>query len=89
VVKGKTFEMQTKIGVLCDKILEAGWLIALMTVPAFFNIYSSRVYEPDKLTFLRSVAVFMIAVWLIRLIEQGGARSPGSGSGSDGWTWVR
>jgi len=78
-----TFEMQTKIGAFCDKVLEAGWLIALITVPAFFNIYSSRVYEPDKLTFLRSVAIFLIAVWLIRLIEQGGARSPESSDGSE------
>lgn len=73
--------MQTKIGALCDKILEAGWLVALIAVPAFFNIYSNRVYEPDKLTFLRSVAVFMVAVWLIRLIEQGGARSSGNSGG--------
>ncbi len=75
--------MRTKIGVLCDKVLEAGWLIALVTVPAFFNIHSQRIYEPDKLTFLRSVAVLMIAVWLIRLIEQGGIRLPKSGGGSE------
>lgn len=71
--------MHTKISALCDKILEAGWLVTLITVPVFFNIYSSRVYEPDKLTFLRSVAIFMIAVWLIRLIELGGVRSSGGG----------
>ena len=64
--------MQTKIGAFCDKILEAGWLLAIVAVPSFFNIYSSRVYEPDKLTFLRSLAVFMLAAWLIRLIEQEG-----------------
>ena len=75
-----TSEIQTKIGAFCDKVLEAGWLIALITVPTFFNIYSTRVYEPDKLTFLRSVAILMIAVWLIRLVEQGGW---GSGSGSE------
>jgi len=67
--------MQTKVGAVCDRILEAAWLVAIMTVPVFFNIHSQRIYEPDKLTFLRSVAVFMIAIWLIRLIEQGGARA--------------
>lgn len=65
--------MQTKIGALSERVLEAGWLVALITVPLFFNLYSMRIYEPDKITFLRSVAVFMIAVWLIRLIEQGNA----------------
>jgi tetratricopeptide (TPR) repeat protein len=78
-----TFGMRTKLGALCDKILEAGWLVAIMTVPVFFNIHSQRIYEPDKLTFLRSVAVFMIAVWLIRLIEQGGARALRDEGGSE------
>lgn len=75
-MKEVTFDMQTKIGALCDKILEAGWLVAIVAVPTFFNILSGRIFEPDKLTLLRSVAVLMIAVWLIRLIEQGGVGSP-------------
>lgn len=75
--------MRTKLGALCDKILEAGWLAAIITVPTFFNIHSSRIYEPDKLTFLRSVAVFMAAIWLIRLVEQGGARVPRGRDGSE------
>ncbi len=74
--------MQTKIGALCDKILEAAWLVAIVAVPVFFNIHSGRIFEPDKLTFLRSVAVLMVAVWLIRLIEQGGVTWPGSDGAS-------
>jgi tetratricopeptide (TPR) repeat protein/O-antigen ligase len=81
-VKEVTFDMQTKIGALCDKILEAGWLVAIVAVPTFFNILSGRIFEPDKLTLLRSVAVLMVAVWLIRLIEQSGAGSPAEDSGS-------
>ncbi|UCC62821.1 MAG: O-antigen ligase family protein, partial [Anaerolineae bacterium] len=75
--------MQTKIGLLCDRILEGAWLLAIVAVPVFFNIYSSRVYEPDKLTFLRSLSVFIAAVWLIRLIEQGW-RWPSERDGSEG-----
>jgi tetratricopeptide (TPR) repeat protein len=74
--------MRTKLGALCDWVLEAGWLVAIMTVPVFFNIHSQRIYEPDKLTFLRSVALFMIAVWLIRLVEQGGTRALKGDNGS-------
>jgi tetratricopeptide (TPR) repeat protein len=76
------FEMRTKIGVFCDRVLEVAWLLAIITVPTFFNIYSSRVYEPDKLTFLRSIAVLVIAFWLIRLIEQG-ERRPSESGGSE------
>ena len=62
---------QTKLGAYCDKVIEAGWLAALVVVPLFFNVYSSRVFEPDKITILRSIAIVMAAAWLIRTIEQG------------------
>jgi len=31
--------MQTKLNVLCDRLLEAGWLVALLVEPLFFNVY--------------------------------------------------
>jgi hypothetical protein len=36
----------------------------------FFNVYSSRVFEPDKLTTLRSLAVVMAILWLVRFLEE-------------------
>ncbi|MCJ7738366.1 MAG: O-antigen ligase family protein, partial [Anaerolineae bacterium] len=59
----------TKLSALCDRILEIGWLLAVIVTPLFFNVYSSRVFEPDKLTTLRTLAVIMAAVWLVKLIE--------------------
>ena len=61
--------MQTKLGLFCDRIIEAGWLVAIVVVPLFFNVYSSRVFEPDKLSLLRSIALVMIAAWLVRTLE--------------------
>ena len=60
----------TKLSRFCDHIIEAGWLTAIITVPLFFNIYSSRVFEPDKLTLLRSIALVMVTAWLIRTLEE-------------------
>ena len=60
----------TKLSAFCDKILEIGWLLAVIITPLFFNVYSSRVFEPDKLTTLRTVAVIMAAVWLVKQIEE-------------------
>ena len=54
--------------------MEAVWLAALAVVPVFFNIYSSRIFEPDKLAILRSLALVSLAAWAIKLIEQGGLR---------------
>ncbi len=62
---------RSRVGVLCERILEAGWLTAAIVVPLFFNIYSQRVFEPDKLSILRSIALAMVAVWLIKLADEG------------------
>ena len=60
----------TKLSAFCDKVLEIGWLLAVIVTPLFFNVYSSRVFEPDKLTTLRTIALIMAAVWLVRYIEE-------------------
>ncbi len=60
--------MRTKIGTYLESLIESGWLLALVSVPLFFNVYSARVFEPDKLGLLRTiatlVAVAIVAVWL-------------------------
>jgi len=63
--------MQTKLSIFCEKLIEAGWLAALILVPVFFNIYSARTFEPDKLTLMRSITLVMILAWLIKLAETG------------------
>ena len=60
----------SKLSLYCAKVLEAGWLAAVIAAPLFFNVYSSRVFEPDKLTLVRSIATVMAAAWLIKWIEQ-------------------
>lgn len=54
--------------------MEAAWLAAVIVVPVFFNVYSSRIFEPDKITLLRTLALIVLASWLVKLIEQGGVR---------------
>ncbi len=53
----------------CDGLLEAGWLLGVIITPVFFNVFSDRVFEPDKLTTLRALTVFMAVVWLVRFVE--------------------
>ncbi|MBM3127544.1 MAG: tetratricopeptide repeat protein [Chloroflexi bacterium] len=61
--------MTTRLSVYCDKLLEAGWLAALVVAPLFFNIYSSRVFEPDKAMLIRSLALVMIGAWIVKHLE--------------------
>ena len=63
--------VETKLGIFCDKVIEAGWLAAVIVVPLFFNVYSDRVFEPDKLTLLRSIALVMAVAWVIKVLEAG------------------
>ena len=70
---------KTRLEGFCDKIIEASWLAALVVVPLFFNVYSSRVFEPDKITALRSIAVVAAIAWVVKTVE-GGIKIP-SGEG--------
>lgn len=63
-----------RISRYAEGVMEACWLIALIVSPLFFNVYSSRVFEPDKIALVRSLAVVALTAWLIKLISEGGPR---------------
>ena len=69
---------RTKLDQWCDSVLEAGWLAALVVAPLFFNVFSSRVFEPDKISLVRSIALAMIGVWLVKIANGGYAWLPAS-----------
>jgi tetratricopeptide (TPR) repeat protein len=69
-VSGGAATFASRLSLWCDRLIEAGWLAAVVVVPLFFNIYSSRVFEPDKLTTLRSIALVMAMAWIVKWIEE-------------------
>ncbi|HEY52072.1 MAG TPA: tetratricopeptide repeat protein [Caldilineae bacterium] len=54
---------------ICDAVMEATWLAAIVTIPLFFNVYSQRVFEPDKISILRSLALIAIIAWVVKQVE--------------------
>jgi tetratricopeptide (TPR) repeat protein len=58
----------------CNGFLEACWLVAILAIPLFFNIQSDRVFEPDKIALLRSLALLMAAAWIVKFIDGRGWR---------------
>jgi tetratricopeptide (TPR) repeat protein len=60
----------TKLSAFCDKVLEICWLLAVIVTPLFFNVNSNNVFERDKWTTLRTIALVMAAVWLVRLVDE-------------------
>lgn len=64
----------SRLELFCEKFIQAGWLVALVTAPLFFNIYSSRVFEPDKIVLIRSLALVMSLAWLVARTERGRVR---------------
>ncbi len=61
--------MSTKLKLWGISFLESGWLAALIVAPLFFNVYSSRVFEPDKISMVRSIALSMVAVAILVWLE--------------------
>jgi tetratricopeptide (TPR) repeat protein len=67
---------KTKLDHWCEALIEAGWLAALIVAPMFFNVFSSRVFEPDKISLVRSIALIMLLAWLVKLLNGGWAWLP-------------
>jgi tetratricopeptide (TPR) repeat protein len=66
--------MDSRLSRWCEGLIEAGWLVAILTIPLYFNIHSERVFEPDKIALLRSITVVMATAWLVRFIDKRGWR---------------
>ena len=58
-------------------VLEGGWLLALALVPLYFNPFSARIFEPDKVAILRVTVVIMVTAGLIRLLNRASGPHPG------------
>ena len=69
----------SKIQQYCEGIIEAGWLAALIIAPLFFNTYSSRVFEPDKISLIRSISLVMLLAYLVKIIDGGRLWLPAGG----------
>lgn len=61
----------TKIQQYCESVIEAGWLAALIIAPLFFNTYSSRVFEPDKISLIRTISLVMLLAYLVKVVDGG------------------
>ncbi len=66
--------------------IEIGWLAAIFCIPSFFNLLSSRHFEPDKALLFRSIIILMSTFVVINIIEQ--RRLHGSGTITSDW-WVQ
>ncbi len=62
----------SRLSRFADGLMEAAWLAALIGTPVFFDVYSSRIFEPDKITLLRSLAWLALAAWMLKILAQGG-----------------
>jgi tetratricopeptide (TPR) repeat protein len=73
-------QQQSFISRWCERIIEAGWLLALSLIPIYFNLLSARHFEPDKATTLRAIVLIMAAAALVRALERLNARAEPGGT---------
>ena len=81
--------MQTKLSRYFEGIIEAAWLAAVILIPIFFNIYSSRIFEPDKIAILRTLALVILAAWVIKIVDEGRVRWEIIGREESIWKSIR
>ncbi len=62
---------ETRLSRLAEKIVESGWLAALVVVPLLFNVYDERVFEEDKAPLLRSIALLLAVAGVMWGVERG------------------
>ncbi len=64
--------MSTTFRQWCDRLLEVGWLLAVVLVTLYFNIYTkdSRIFEPQKALVLRTLVTMMLALWAARTLDE-------------------
>ncbi len=77
--------MPTKLSRYNEGIMEAAWLAAVILVPVFFNVYSSRIFEPDKIAILRTLSLIIIGAWIVKLIDERGVLFEQLDPGDAGW----
>ncbi len=62
-----------------EYVLEGGWLLTVLIVPAYFNVNGVRVFEPDKAILLRDLAAILSALALLCLTLRSLSRNERSG----------
>src|SRR5918912_3331162 len=80
--------MPSRLSLFAEQIIEGGWLAALIVAPLFFNTYSNRVFEVGPVALVRTLALVMLAAWLVREVESAAFR-PESGWRERLTTWSR
>ncbi len=81
-------QRQSTISMWCERIVEGGWLLAVVLIPSYFNLLSSRHFEPDKATTLRAIVLVMLAAAVIRWLDSlgsGPSRTVAAAAGPSLW----
>ena len=63
--------MGSKLSAAAARVVEGGWLAALVLVPVFFDPHTARTFDADKILLLRSVAVVIALGLIVWIIEEG------------------
>ena len=72
--------------VWCRRFIEFGWLFTIVFIPSYFNLLSSRHFEPDKAIVLRAIVTVMSAFAIMQWIYTA-ANAPQQKSGSKQILW--
>src|SRR5713101_1407374 len=69
----------SQLSAVVARLIEGGWLAALVIVPTFFDPHTVRTFDADKILLLRSIALVMFLGLVVWIVEAGRAASTRAG----------
>ncbi|MBI5302719.1 MAG: O-antigen ligase family protein [Chloroflexi bacterium] len=63
-------ESPSRLSILCERLIEAGWLIAVILAPLYLNVNTYRIFDADKMVFIQLCVSGMALAWVIKWLEQ-------------------
>ena len=63
--------MKTKLSEISESIIRNLFFFSIITTPLLFNVSTKRIFEPDKISVLRSMGTIALVCFLIYVFEKG------------------
>lgn len=71
-----TMRGSSTLGAAAARVVESGWLVALVAVPVFFDPHTVRNFDADKILLFRSITILVLAGLAIWGLEAGVSATP-------------
>ncbi|MBI5034471.1 MAG: O-antigen ligase family protein [Chloroflexi bacterium] len=59
----------SRLTIICERIIETGWLLTVILAPVFFNANTYRIFDADKIALVQMCVSLTGLAWIVKWIE--------------------